>query len=536
MVAALPLLALTLLLAGCPPLHQPYMEIPLTAPKRDYSLLTNILISGTYVPPAGETIPLLLYYTDTTYDLAYLDSSGAVWLRDSQTASPPTGQTYSALYLRYERLRLPLGRRYRAGESIELKLDILGNLQFRGSIPNPNAGGNPYIPINTLAELALMGTSPWARAGAYIQTHDLDMTGTEWEPIGTYVEPFTGIFDGAGKKIENLTVNKPGSDNVGLFGFISGTGAKLVNITIASGSVTGKVYVGALAGYIYGEVTLENCVNAAQVTGSSDIVNYWPVVMAGGIVGGSEGVSGGRAVIRDCRNTGYVFVQTACELGGIAGGAAYTDISGCVNEGRVEEITPGSSFNEFHMGGIVGTCKETTITACRNTAEVTGNAQVGGIGGSIENTTITASVNTGAVRGISDIGGIAGSTAGFSNTITACYNTGTITATSNTGGIAGVLTVTDLSACYSTGAVSVVFYSGVLVGWYNNGSFSDCFWANNSGGTDSVIGGELEFSGIDWPDGSGDWTTGSGGYWKTLGGFTAGPGGTPLYPVLAWED
>ena len=67
-----------------------------------------------------------------------------------------------------------------------------------------------------------------------------------FEPIGVYnSRAFSGTFDGGAKTISNLTINKPNSDGVGLFGNVNGTikGVILDNIT-----VTGNNYVSALAG------------------------------------------------------------------------------------------------------------------------------------------------------------------------------------------------------------------------------------------------------------------------------------------------
>ena len=43
-----------------------------------------------------------------------------------------------------------------------------------------------------------------------------------WAPIGDNSSRFEGVFDGNGFKITNLYINRPTTDNVGLFGSVSG--------------------------------------------------------------------------------------------------------------------------------------------------------------------------------------------------------------------------------------------------------------------------------------------------------------------------
>ncbi len=46
-------------------------------------------------------------------------------------------------------------------------------------------------------------------SGHYILTSDIDMTGLNFSPIGNNSTPFSGIFDGNGHTISNLTINRP---------------------------------------------------------------------------------------------------------------------------------------------------------------------------------------------------------------------------------------------------------------------------------------------------------------------------------------
>lgn len=99
-------------------------------------------------------------------------------------------------------------------------------------------------------------------AGDYVLGNDIDLSSiANWQPTGTLANPFTGTLDGNGHTISNLTINRPTEDNVGLFGVINTTKSKyapgdnsvltnpiIKNLNFINASVTGRDYVGVLAG------------------------------------------------------------------------------------------------------------------------------------------------------------------------------------------------------------------------------------------------------------------------------------------------
>ena len=70
-----------------------------------------------------------------------------------------------------------------------------------------------------------------------------------WLPIGNYSARFRGTFDGNGKTISGLTINRVSTDYVGFFGYISR--ATIKDLTVVAVSIRGKQYVGGIAGYAY---------------------------------------------------------------------------------------------------------------------------------------------------------------------------------------------------------------------------------------------------------------------------------------------
>ncbi len=189
------------------------------------------------------------------------------------------------------------------------------------------------------------GTPQNAAANAVL-TADIDMAtvcgataGTEgaelsWEPIGSYSpsSPYTGDFNGNGKKLTNLYINHTAFDYAGLFGNNAGT---IRNLTIESGTLqTSKRYFGAIAGYSTGRIN--NCLNKADIESS--------YIRAAGLVG----YLGDGGVIASSANTGDVSTTSTSNASYLAGIAAYVGsatIENCYNTGEI-------SSPRSYLGGI----------------------------------------------------------------------------------------------------------------------------------------------------------------------------------------
>ena len=100
--------------------------------------------------------------------------------------------------------------------------------------------------------------------------NDIDLTDVSWNPI----ENFTGTLDGKGYHIIGMN-----SDRGGLFENLSGTVKNLgfvdCNISNNYGSV------GAIANYVDGDVTIENCSVSGQIKHQGE----WSKGAVGGIIG-----------------------------------------------------------------------------------------------------------------------------------------------------------------------------------------------------------------------------------------------------------
>jgi len=118
-----------------------------------------------------------------------------------------------------------------------------------------------------------------------ILMNDLDLTGIEWTPIGTYDDPYTANFDGGGYTISNLSITEDNNQYIGLFGMATGT---IDDLTISNAvidySTTMVTYAGILAGAVKGDVSNVN------VSGTIIVNNTGSSTYAGLVAGISEAI------------------------------------------------------------------------------------------------------------------------------------------------------------------------------------------------------------------------------------------------------
>ena len=207
-----------------------------------------------------------------------------------------------------------------------------------------------------------------------------DGSGAGWQPIGG---DFTGVFDGGGHTIANLYINRPSNDYVGLFGQIR-SGAAVRNLGLRGVEITGKDYVGGLAGF-----SASATINSSYVTGT---------ISGNSRVGGLVG------------RTGVVTISTSYATGTVSG-------------------------NRF-VGGLVGLIWSGPVSASYATGTVSGDNEVGGLAGR-NGGTISASYAAGTVSGNTNVGGLASPNS--RGTISASYYD------RDTSGLAGGKTTADLT-------------------------------------------------------------------------------------------
>lgn len=93
----------------------------------------------------------------------------------------------------------------------------------------------------------------------FLLVSDLDLSGKEWTPIGTYGNPFWGGFDGGGHTITGMTITGKEASYVGLFGEcrnFTAASSYIKSVTVKGANISGKSFVGAIAG---GGANISDC-------------------------------------------------------------------------------------------------------------------------------------------------------------------------------------------------------------------------------------------------------------------------------------
>ena len=90
--------------------------------------------------------------------------------------------------------------------------------------------GVTWYLVESEAHLRAIGTGEYGLDKNYMQNADITMSKTEWVPIGTESNPFTGQYNGNGYEIKGLTMTSPTVKIIGFFGFAEN--AQLYNITL----------------------------------------------------------------------------------------------------------------------------------------------------------------------------------------------------------------------------------------------------------------------------------------------------------------
>lgn len=295
---------------------------------------------------------------------------------------------------------------------------LLAALMLLACLPvtQADAAGNT-IHISSEAELRDLAAScaldTWSRDKNVVLDSDLTLVDPSFLPIPT----FGGSFDGQGHTIHNVSITDSLSP-AGLFGVVqaggsvrslhvvgavtpSGDGRSVGGIAgenngiiekcSFTGTVSGQVYVGGIAGHTGVSGSILACETRGAVIGDS---------MTGGITGYNEGL------LADCTNSACVNVEStdprldledldltltpdlsklgqanagasAADTGGIAGYSVGT-LSDCVNHGAV-----GYQHIGYNTGGVVGrSCGQ--LLRCRNDGSIAGRKDVGGVVGQIE--------------------------------------------------------------------------------------------------------------------------------------------------------
>ena len=338
------------------------------------------------------------------------------------------------------------------------------------------AGASPATPftICTLDQLDAMRTALSAnfRLAANIDASPTKSStaGAGWDPVGaTKSAPFLGSFDGDGKTIDGLSIARPSTDNIGLFGVTcayssvwtecqSSHATFLKNVRFTHANINGSSDVGILAG-----IAFYNQISGVRVSGK---VAGWQRV--GGIVG--------QAGAADIANVGAEVVVSAIGslVGGVAGNGENAHFTNCYATGRVLGGTGPTPFSSY-VGGVVGQLGKGSVDKCLFVGSVVGSGL--GIGGLIGTTALSG-------------------TASVSNS----YAVAQITGREHLAGFIGIAMDVAITKSYAAGEVSAFISNGYVGGLVakSQGTVSaqDSFYAGHVKGEQWLVNGMGVFTGL----------------------------------------
>lgn len=338
--------------------------------------------------------------------------------------------------------------------------------------------------ITTLEEFeqfAEMSRAAKIQGGEFVLGADIDLSsysaGEGFIPIAAGINSsadFKCEFNGNGHTISNLYINRPDTDNVGLFSFM----CDVKNLCLTNVDVIGGIYTGALMGYTFSNSQVSNCyIASGSVKGTTCV---------GGLGGRFSGING----ILNCYSDAEVSGET--KAGGLLG-ETYLPNGSVINSFSHGNVTASSDY----AGGLIGYTERVSLENCYAEGNITGKRFVGGVVGYAMELIAVNCFAKGKVTGTSMVGGFAGYAGGSSsgNIIENCYAYGEVIGEESVGGFAGLTSGSTngngliLKACHALGNVTATQQVGGLVGNFSfHNSVYNCSATGTVKGT-SCVGG-----------------------------------------------
>jgi hypothetical protein len=210
--------------------------------------------------------------------------------------------------------------------------EILNNTNGDGTDSNPHV-------VTTLHELQAINSSLSAHyvLGGNINASETENwnSGAGFTPHGDYYDPFSGSFNGKGFSVDGLYINRPNTNDVGLFGRIS---SDIKNIGVTNIDIQGGGHVGGLVGFIKGS-NIMNSYSSGNVSGNDEV---------GGLVGVNKNTN----------------IEKSYSHSNVYGN---DEVGGLVGENRdssniMETYSTGVVSGNIIVGGLVGYNYGATVT------------------------------------------------------------------------------------------------------------------------------------------------------------------------------
>lgn len=283
-----------------------------------------------------KDLKLLIYYDEdySVYINGVLAASGSGWT-STYTPVDINDETKAAIRFNQENLIAVTCHNTEGGQYMDVALSlVIKDIPINEDIEFAEAA-KEYKEISDRAGLEAIKNN---LSGSYILTKDIDLSGTDFIPIGSETSPFTGYFSGGKHTIKNLKITN-NADNQGLFGYTKG--AQIEDLILGSPQVNGNEHVGSLAGKAVNTTIQRVQVNRPVVSAQE---------VAGGIVGTlgdmDKGISGVSWML-DCYVVDGTISASASRAGGLIGQAYDISLQRSYFTGTVSALDGAA-------GGILG--------------------------------------------------------------------------------------------------------------------------------------------------------------------------------------
>ncbi len=260
--------------------------------------------------------------------------------------------------------------------------------------------GNPYVIVDIYGLQGLVTTpSLWDNASTTDSAENFVLGanieagitsgwngGAGFIPIGNAAQLFEGNLNGQNFEINGLTINRPGTDNIGLIGAANSAFGILQNLHLTSVNITGNNNVGAAVGQ--GGITIRNVNVTGNVTGEGNNVG---------------GVSGWAFAGAGFDESGFFLDSFSGNVA--AGTPEFVEISPTDFQG-----TPGAGTGGANVGGLVGL---TTVSVIRSyalgtvTSQGLNSVNIGGLIGWLQSTSTDISNNASVIDSMAAVNVVA---------------------------------------------------------------------------------------------------------------------------------
>ena len=195
-----------------------------------------------------------------------------------------------------------------------------------------------YTIITTADELQAM---QYDLSGKYILMNDIDLSGYEWTPVGNNdMGPFKGVFNGNGKVVKNLSINRPSETMQGFFG--NASNAIIKNVGLENVDIISNEYTAGLLAGTGSNASITNCYVTGKLKGRAYISGL---------------ASNLRGTVEACYTNVSISVPTGAN-GGLIGRFKGGSIKNSYSEGNMYGMHSGMS------GGFIGEINNAVVENC----------------------------------------------------------------------------------------------------------------------------------------------------------------------------